>query len=83
MKAFEEDLAHMIESVSFRKVNDPFLDMIKKDIQKVNSLENVFIFADSVSTFTTQNFLFCSLFFLILNEISFINFENFLKISFL
>ena len=37
MKAFEEDLAQMIESVSFRKVNDPFLDTIKKDIQKVNS----------------------------------------------
>ena len=45
-KAFEEDLVHMNESVSFRKVNYPFLNMIKKDIQKVNSSENVFIFAD-------------------------------------
>ena len=36
----------MNESVSFRKVNYPFLNMIKKDIQKVNSSENVFKFAD-------------------------------------
>ena len=46
MKAFEEDLAQMIESVSFRKVNDPFMNTIKKDIQKVNSSKDVFIFAD-------------------------------------
>ena len=45
-KAFEEGLAHLIESVSFRKVNDPFLNTLKKHIQKVNSSENVFIFAD-------------------------------------
>ena len=42
-----------------------------------------YLLFDRVSTFTTQNFLFCSYFFLILKEISFISFQNFFKISFL
>ena len=59
MKAFEEDLAQMIDSVSFRKVNDPFMNTIKRDIQKVNSSKNVFIFAHKTrnlyETYSTYN----------------------------
>ena len=46
MKAFEEDLVNMMNNVSFRNVRDPFLNNIYEDIKKVNSSQNVLIFAD-------------------------------------
>ena len=50
MKGFEDDLTHMINKVSFRKVNDPFLNTVTEGIKKVNTSKNVFVFADK-----TQN----------------------------
>jgi hypothetical protein len=40
----------MIDTVSFRKVNDPFLNTVTEGIKKVNSSKNAFVFADK-----TQN----------------------------
>jgi hypothetical protein len=40
----------MINKVSFRKVNDPFLNTVTEGIKKVNTSKNVFVFADK-----TQN----------------------------
>jgi hypothetical protein len=36
----------MIDIVSFRKVNDPFLNTVTEGIKKVNSSKNSFVFAD-------------------------------------
>ena len=50
LKGFEDDLTHMINTVSFRKVNDPFLNTVTEGIKKINTSKNVFVFADK-----TQN----------------------------
>ena len=46
MKEFEDDLVALISNISFRNVNDPFLNKINQDLKKVNSSKNVFVFAD-------------------------------------
>jgi hypothetical protein len=46
MKGFEEDLIQMVTNVKFTNVVDPFLDNVAEDLEKVNSPENVLIFAD-------------------------------------
>ena len=46
MKGFEEDLIQMVTNVKFTNVVDPFLDNVAEDLEKVNSSENVLIFAD-------------------------------------
>jgi hypothetical protein len=46
MKAFEEDVIHLVSNVKFRKISDPFLNNIAGDLEKVNSSQNVLIFAD-------------------------------------
>ena len=50
MKGFEDDLTQMINKVSFRKINYPFLNTVTEGIKKVNTSKNVFVFADK-----TQN----------------------------
>ena len=50
MKDFEDDLIHIIDKVSFRKINNPFLNTVTEGIKKVNSSKNMFVFADE-----TQN----------------------------
>ena len=45
MKAFE-DVIHLVSNVKFRKISDPFLNNIARDMEKVNSSQNVLIFAD-------------------------------------
>jgi hypothetical protein len=44
MKAFEEDVIHLVSNVKFRKISDPFLNNIAGDLEKVNSSQNVLIF---------------------------------------
>ena len=46
MKAFEEDVIQLVSNVKFRKISDPFLNSIAKDLEKVSSSKNVLIFAD-------------------------------------
>ena len=46
MKKFEDDLIDMIETIKFKKVNNQFLDKLSEDVRKVNTSNNVFIFAD-------------------------------------
>ena len=46
LKAFEDDLVNLISSISYRKVSDPFLDDIEKDMERVNNSENIYLFAD-------------------------------------
>jgi hypothetical protein len=48
MKAFEEDVIHLVLNVKFRKISDPFLNNIARDMEKVNSSQNVLIFADKI-----------------------------------
>ena len=46
LKPFEDDLAKLLENVKFRNVNDEFIKTLEKDKRKINSSNNVFIFAD-------------------------------------
>ena len=46
MKLFEEDFIDMISNVKYRNINDVFLNKIANDMKKVNSSENILIFAD-------------------------------------
>ena len=46
MKAFEEDVIHLVSNVKFRKISDRFLNNIARDMEKVNSSQNVLIFVD-------------------------------------
>jgi hypothetical protein len=46
MKKFENDLIDMIETIKFKKVNDQFLDKLSEEVKKVNTSNNVFVFAD-------------------------------------
>ena len=46
MKGFEDDLINLISNVSFRNVNDSFLDKIDKDLKKVNSSKKFYVFAN-------------------------------------
>ena len=49
MKEFEDDLVQLISKITFRDVNHPFLDKVDEDIKKVNSSENIFVFADKTT----------------------------------
>ena len=51
MKSFEEDMLTMIENVKFRKVNDAFQDVLKKDIQTLKKSDKMFIPADKTRNF--------------------------------
>ena len=46
MKAFEDDLAHMMENIQFRNVSNPFLNEMDNDLKKIKSSPNIFVFAD-------------------------------------
>ena len=46
MRAFEEDMAKMIETISFRKVSNTFQDQLKKDVEKVKKSYGVLVQAD-------------------------------------
>ena len=46
MKAFEEDLVKLTSNITFRKVDDSFLNKIHEDLKKVHSSKNVFVYAD-------------------------------------
>jgi hypothetical protein len=46
MKAFEDDLAHMMENIQFRNVSNPFLNELDNDLKKIKSSPNIFVFAD-------------------------------------
>jgi hypothetical protein len=46
LKDFEDDVIKMISNIQFRTVNDPFMNKISKDLDRVNSMNNVLVFAD-------------------------------------
>ena len=46
LKAFEDDLVKLVQNVSFRKINEPFLNNIKKDLKNIKSSKSIFVFAD-------------------------------------
>ena len=46
MKAFEEDLLKLTSNISFRKVNDPFLNQSNNDMKEIRTSNNVHVFAD-------------------------------------
>ena len=49
MKEFEEDLVSLISKITFRDVNDPFLKNVEKDLMKLNSSKDIFIFVDKTT----------------------------------
>ncbi len=46
LKAFEDDLVKLIQNISFRDINEPFLNTINKDLKTINNSKNVYVFAD-------------------------------------
>ena len=46
LSAFEDSLAKLVKSVSFRKTRDRFQDTLKKDIAFIKSSKSVFVLAD-------------------------------------
>ena len=46
MRAFEEDMAKMIETISFRKVSNTFQDKLKRDVERVKKSNDVLVQAD-------------------------------------
>ena len=49
MKEFEDDLVKLVSNVKFRNVHDPFLKKVNEDLAKVNSSNNVYVFADKTT----------------------------------
>ena len=43
LKAFEDDLQKLVESVSFRKTHDKFQETLKKDVARIKSSNSVFV----------------------------------------
>ena len=46
LKTFEDDLVKLVQNVTFRNINEPFLNNIKNDLKNMNSSKNVYVFAD-------------------------------------
>jgi hypothetical protein len=46
LKAFEDDLVKLVQNVTFRNINEPFLNIIKNYVKDINTSKNVFVFAD-------------------------------------
>ncbi|CAB4012288.1 Hypothetical predicted protein, partial [Paramuricea clavata] len=46
LKHFEDDVIKMISNIQFRTVNDPFMNKISKDLDRINSSNNILVFAD-------------------------------------
>ena len=46
LKAFEDDIVKLVQNVSFRTINDPFLNTVNKDLRNITSSKNMYVFAD-------------------------------------
>ena len=46
LKAFEEDVLKIIENIKFRDTKNNFQETLASDLKKMNSSENMFVFAD-------------------------------------
>ena len=46
LKAFEEDILKIIENIKFRDTKNNFQETLASDLKKINSSENMFVFAD-------------------------------------
>jgi hypothetical protein len=56
LKPFEDDLIKLIENVKFRRSKDQFHTSLAKDLKKINSSPNIFIFVDkTIETFTKRH----------------------------
>ena len=46
LKAFEEDVLKIIENIKFRDTKNNFQETLASDLKKINTSENMFVFAD-------------------------------------
>ena len=46
LKAFEEDVLKIIENMKFRDTKNNFQETLASDLKKINTSENMFVFAD-------------------------------------
>ena len=46
LKAFEEDVLKIIENIKFRDTKNNFQESLASDLKKINTSENMFVFAD-------------------------------------
>lgn len=55
LKPFEDDVAKMIENITFRNVNNEFIQSLENDKRKIKSSTNVLIFADKTRNIYEMN----------------------------
>ena len=46
LKAFEKDILKIVENIKFRDTKNNFQETLASDLKKINSSENMFVFAD-------------------------------------
>ena len=51
LKDFEDDMLKMIQSVKFKQVNNPFLDKLKEDADRIKNEPKLLIAADKTTNF--------------------------------
>ena len=51
LKDFEDDMLKMIQSVKFKQVNNPFLDKLKEDTDRIKNEPKLIIAADKTTNF--------------------------------
>ena len=52
LRAFEDDVARLIENVKFRDVNNEFMKELERDKKKIKSSTNIFVPADKTKIIT-------------------------------
>ena len=43
LKPFEDDLVKLVQNISFRKINEPYLNTLNKDLKNINTSKNVYV----------------------------------------
>ena len=46
MRPFEDDIVRLVEKIEFRKISDPFQDMLQTDIRKIRNSADIIVPAD-------------------------------------
>ena len=51
LKHFEKDMFNLVKQIKFRRINNKFQELIKKDIKKIRNSKQVFVAADKTTNF--------------------------------
>ena len=54
LKTFEDDLVKLVQNVTFRNINEPFLNNIKNDLKNMNSSKNACMYLQTKQRTSTK-----------------------------